>query len=164
LLLEFLWELVGTFSTGLSHESVLIHPLVRFHSITDAKAPRSSKRKPFFLLVQGRRSKATIAPGRQLLAPRGGRPLVGGAARWRWRASLSLARWEAIVMERRRGGCCWQDGRGGQSLMGEVVLRCGTVSLVKIVIRESQKSQGVMFVQVSTSSPCVIVVSKCLFL
>jgi hypothetical protein len=48
--------------------------------------------------------------------------------------------------------------------MGEMVLRCGTVSLVKIVIRESQKSQGVMFVQVSTSSPCVIVVSKCLFL
>jgi hypothetical protein len=37
--------------------------------------------------------------------------------------------------------------------MGELVPRCGAGSLVKIVVRESM-CQGVMVVQVSTSSRC----------
>jgi hypothetical protein len=36
--------------------------------------------------------------------------------------------------------------------MGEMVPRCGAGGLIKIIVRESLKSQGVMFVQVSMSS------------
>jgi hypothetical protein len=38
------------------YEPVLMHPLVSVRNTTDAKAPGSSKRKPFFLLVNKSKS------------------------------------------------------------------------------------------------------------
>jgi hypothetical protein len=84
-----------------------------FPRVRLASCDRSVDELQQLVLEQGRRSQATLASGRRpILAPRGGRPSVGRAAAWRWRACCG-------------GGRSSEGGGARWLLMGEVVPRCG---------------------------------------
>jgi hypothetical protein len=118
------------------------------------------------ILIIGIRARLKIwscaCPGEAtLLVPRGGRPSLGGATRWRWRAHYHQrgSWWSPLGDIGRRevaiGKAVDEDDRWWK--------RCGARSLMKIIVWESI-CQGVMSMQVSTFRPWVVVMSKCLFL